>query len=602
MRILVYLDTPRQRSYVASVQAAVADLKDFAVSAGGPGVADGYFALADNARPLPTAKARPLFLARIRLASRRMRNWWHAVYNGALKVTGPARKALRSVIKGGHATVKSILRPPAVALRLEWRALRRTSPMLQQVAQTAHVVGQTRYRGAVRGFEALRALWPVRPIRLVEKQHQRRIWQLPPVLRPAAIFWSRVTLAIAAVSTIALNSVGITRHLFQRRVHLHEAAKLIDQARPQVIVVMEDNAEGLTGVMTFAARRAGIPFIVLPDYIPNPIEPATYYRDSRAHQVHTLLDWLVATAYPKWVYAHNGRTMIRLPATMILAYHLLRCDPPAPWILNSGYASAIALDSPAMWTHYRSLGFRQSKLRVIGTAQDDRLHDRFCQREGLRATLMADLDLPADRPIVLCAFPPDQYASSDVTAFEYPSYAALVDAWFAELAAISDKANVIVRPHPRTAPGRLEQACPPGVRVIWTPTEDLIPICDLYVASVSTTIRWALGLGLPVLNYDCYRYGYGDFAAAKGVLECTDRSAFSANLRVLADGSDELGAKARSDREAWGQVDGKYARRLRHLLEEISKDASKAQPTHTAPTVPGVTLIRAALAQLWPQR
>jgi hypothetical protein len=280
----------------------------------------------------------------------------------------------------------------------------------------------------------------------------------------------------------------------------------------------------------------------------------------------------------------------------------LRCDPPAPWILNSGYANAIALDSGAMLSHYRSLGFLKSKLRVIGTAQDDRLHARFSERAALRAALAQDLDLPADRPFVLCAFPPDQYASSDTSAFEYPSYAELVEGWFAELAAISRKANVIVRPHPRTVQGVLEQACPPGIRVVWTPTEDLIPICDLYVASVSTTIRWALGLGLPVLNYDCYRYGYGDFAMAQGVLECTDRSAFSANLQALAGGSDALAARARSDREAWGRVDGKYAKRLRHLLEEVSHDSSKAHPTHMAPIVPGVTLIRAALTQLRSQR
>lgn len=600
MRILVYLDTPRQRSYVASVQVAVAGLEDACVCAGGPGVAEGYFDLADAVRPVLTTKAPPLSLStRIRLALRRVHVWRHTSYNGLLKATKPARRALQESIRAGRASTKSFLLPRAAAVRREWRALRRAMPMLQHLAQAIHVV-VLKWRGsAVRGFTALRSL---RPIRLVQKQHQRRIWKLPPVLRAPAMFWSRVTLAVAAITTISLNSAGITRQYLQRRMYLHEAGKLIEQARPQVIVVMEDNAEGLTGVMTFAARRAGIPFIVLPDYIPNPIEPATYYRDSREHQVRTLLDWLVATAYPKWVYAHNDRRMIRLPATTILAYHLLGCDPPAPWILNSGYAKAIALDSTAMLTHYLSLGFRQSKLRVIGTAQDDRLHARFCQREELRATLMRDLNLSPDRPLVLCAFPPDQYASSDASSFEYPTYADLVEAWFAELAAISGKANVIVRPHPRTAPGLLEQACPPGVHVIWTPTEDLIPICDLYVASVSTTIRWALGLGLPVLNYDCYRYAYGDFAAAKGVMECSGRPAFSANLQALADSSDALAANARADREAWGQVDGKYARRLRHLLEEVSNDAGKVQPTHTASIVPGSTLIRAALRQLRSQR
>lgn len=600
MRILVYLDTPRQRSYVASVEAAVADLDDVHVSAGGPGAAEDYFDLADDASPRLAAKAPPVALTtRIRRALWSGRVGWHLGYTRLLEVTQPARRRLQAAAKARRTTITSLVQPRAMALPRVWPALRPAAPAVQRPAQAIQiglnngVTALQRYADAVRG---------IRPIRLVQKQHQRRLWALPSPLRQVAMFWSRVTFAIAAAGTIALNSFGISRQMLQRRVYIHEATQLIQRARPQVIVVMEDNTEGLTGVMTFAARRAGIPFIVLPDYIPNPIEPATYYRDSRAHQVRTLLDWIVATAYPKWAYTHNGRRMIRLPATTILAYHLLGCDPPAPWILNSGYAKAIALDSAAMWTHYRGLGFRQDKLRIIGTAHDDRLYARFSQRAELRVALMHDLGLPVNRPIVLCAFPPDQYASSDTGSFEYRTYTELVAAWFAELAAISDRANVIVRPHPRTAAGLLEQACPRGVHVIWTPTEDLIPVCDLYIASVSTTIRWALGLGLPVLNYDCYRYGYGDFGSAKGVLECTDRSAFSRNLQELAGDASVLAAKSLSDRQAWGQVDGQYGKRLRRLLEEASEDVSKPDPTHIEPLVSGATLVRAALARLRSQR
>jgi hypothetical protein len=601
MRILVYLDTPRQRSYLASVKTAVAGMRDASVFAGGPGVAEGYFALAEDPDlPLNAQVPRPSLATRIRLALRNMRRWRHTSYTGLLAATQPARRGVKAAVRTGLAGIKSALRPRVAALHQAWREARATSPVLQHFAHALHIAGLS-WRG--RAARALASARAIRPIRLVEKRHQQSIRKLPPPWRSIMLFWSRVTLAIAAVSTLALNSVSITRQLLQRRVYLQEAARLIERTRPQVIVMMEDNAEGLTGVMTSAARRAGIPFIILPDYIPNPVEPATYYRDSKAHQVRTLLDWLVATAYPKWTYAHNGRMMIRLPAPTILAYHLLRCDPPAPWILNAGYANAIALDSTAMWNHYLSLGFRQSKLRVIGTAQDDRLHARFTDRSVLRAELMQDLGLPADRPIVLCAFPPDQYASSDTNAFEYPTYANLVAAWFAELAAISDKANVIVRPHPRTAPGLLERDCPPGVHIVWTPTEDLIPICDLYVASVSTTIRWALGLGLPVLNYDCYRYGYGDFSSAQGVLECTDRDAFASALRDTIADTRELAAKASSDRHAWGQVDGKYAKRLRLLLlEAAASDGTRPRPTHSTTAVPGATLIRNALKQFRSQR
>ncbi len=34
----------------------------------------------------------------------------------------------------------------------------------------------------------------------------------------------------------------------------------------------------------------------------------------------------------------------------------------------------------------------------------------------------------------------------------------------------------------------------------------LVPLCSLYVASVSATIRWAIACGKPVVNYDVYRF------------------------------------------------------------------------------------------------
>lgn len=592
MRILVYLDTPRQRSYLASIKTAVADMRDASVFAGGPGVAEGYFVLSED--PSLPLNARAGLVTRIQLALRHMRCWWNTGYRRLLTVTQPARRRVKASVLGGLASTWTALQPLVATLHQAWREVWAAVPALPRATRSFHITSlewRDRVTRAKRPFPA------IRPIRLVEKRHQQSIKKLPRPWRSIVLFFSRVTLAIAAVGSLAFNSVNITRQLLRRHVYVQKATSLIERTRPHVIVMMEDNAEGLTGAMTFAARRAGVPFVILPDYIPNPVEPATYYRDSKAHQVRTLLDWLVATAYPQWTYTHNGGLMIRLPAPTILAYHLLRCDHPAPWILNSGYANAIALDSNAMWNHYLSLGFHQDKLRIIGTAQDDRLHTRFRDRSVLRAELTQNLGLPIDRPIVLCAFPPDQYASSDTSAFEYPTYADLVAAWFSELAAISGEANVIVRPHPRTAPGLLEQDCPLGVHIVWTPTEDLIPICDLYVASVSTTIRWALGLGLPVLNYDCYRYGYGDFSSAKGVLECIDRNTFSRALRDTTADTRELAAKASSDRHAWGRVDGKYAERLRLLLEEAASDGSRPRPTHSRTLVPGATLIRNALKQ-----
>src|SRR5690606_12345871 len=45
---------------------------------------------------------------------------------------------------------------------------------------------------------------------------------------------------------------------------------------------------------------------------------------------------------------------------------------------------------------------------------------------------------------------------------------------------------------------------------------ELVPLAGLYVASCSATIRLAISCGIPTLNYDIYRYDYGDYDDVPG--------------------------------------------------------------------------------------
>ena len=68
-------------------------------------------------------------------------------------------------------------------------------------------------------------------------------------------------------------------------------------------------------------------------------------------------------------------------------------------------------------------------------------------------------------------------------------------------------------------------------------TAELVPLCDVFVASISSTIRWAIACGKPVVNYDVYRYRYTDFIGVEGVLTCEEQDEFVSVLRRLDIGS-----------------------------------------------------------------
>jgi glycosyltransferase involved in cell wall biosynthesis len=104
------------------------------------------------------------------------------------------------------------------------------------------------------------------------------------------------------------------------------------------------------------------------------------------------------------------------------------------------------------------------------------------------------------------------------------------------------------------------------------PTEQLVPLADVYVASISATIRWALALGIPVINYDCYRYRYDDYQDAAGMLLVEDQHAFAAALQRIATDADyrqALGARQAGDRANWGCIDSQFAVRFLALLKAL---------------------------------
>ncbi|HEX2727126.1 MAG TPA: hypothetical protein VHN20_15005, partial [Beijerinckiaceae bacterium] len=281
---------------------------------------------------------------------------------------------------------------------------------------------------------------------------------------------------------------------------------LLTEEQPDALVIFEDNVGGWTRIIAGAAADRRIAYFVLPLTIPNPKEPAAFYRNQPSHIISGALARFVAARWPQWTYEYDGVAMLRLPAPEILSMHSLRLDPPQPWVLNTGSAEVICIESEAMLRHYRALGFAEGQLAVTGSLVDDTLHAVRRTRPARREALLAPYGLDPGRPLFVVGFPPDQFTSPDTSPFEFKSFDTLVQAWGEALAPALAHANVIVKPHPRLATWRLASLKAAGLVVTSAPTEELVPLADVYIASISATIRWALGLGIPVVNYDCYRY------------------------------------------------------------------------------------------------
>lgn len=349
---------------------------------------------------------------------------------------------------------------------------------------------------------------------------------------------------------------------------LRLAQRLVGQLRPACVVVASDDYD--TAVLIRAAHQLGVPSVVLPFTVADATEPAEALYHDRRHSMDRWDNRIVGAIFPRWTIWHRGRWLLRMPAPQVVAKQVWGLAPPLPWQLNSGQADALAVESEFMLDYYVRRGIPRTRLTETGSLADDTLAAGMAESGSRRAELCAQLNLPPDRPLVVCAMPPDQFSLSGPQT-DFADYGEMLQFWIRTLAAFG-WCNVIVKLHPRAPDAIVHEVERGGLKVTQWDTAALVPLCDVFVASVSATIRWALACGKPVVNYDAYRLRFTDYADAPGVLHVEERDGFVAVLRRLLVDEEHratVAARQRADAGRWGRLDGRSGERVLACIEAM---------------------------------
>jgi len=374
---------------------------------------------------------------------------------------------------------------------------------------------------------------------------------------------------LSGLYAILVRQVSLARELSQFLACAYSANRFLARVAPDIIFLPEDNIQTMSRVFVAKGRKLKIPTIVVPFTIPNPAEPARYYFDDPLYQMRGFWAWVLTSLSPKWRFTYEGKELIRQPAIKAICQECLGVSSPAPWVLNRGDAAYIALDSEVQHDLYVRLGFPPGQLRVIGDLNGESFNRRLSQKSDLVQKLCFEHSWDANRPLILCGFPPDQYEGTTTANFEFESYGHLIKAWMESFEILGEKANVLIRPHPRVPLDRFAGFDSPNIKITSQATAELVPLCDLYVASISATIRWAIACGVPVVNYDTYRYRYDDYKSAAGVLKVEDLAEFRNLLSKFVNDSvfaTSILEQQRNVMASWGILDDAVGQRLSKLV------------------------------------
>lgn len=352
---------------------------------------------------------------------------------------------------------------------------------------------------------------------------------------------------------------------------IRRARRQLARERASLLVLAEDNVSYTSAHWIRAGHDLGLKSVIVPYTVANADEPAEAYWRSSRHQASGILSALWRKVRPRWFHERRGRLLQRLPLSEALALEIAGLAPSHPWLMNSGHADAVAVESDRMTKYYEDAGLPTHAFVATGAVADDDVARGLATGDAVRRELLAATGAPPEAALILLALMPDQL-QIERTAFA--SYREMTEWVVATLVASAPASVVLVRPHPRDAGNDFKYLEQLGAHITRADTASLIGAADLYVAAASATIRWAVAAGRAVINYDVYGFGYTEYVGAPGVRTVSTKDAFGRAVEDWARARERGAARHARPNPEWGRLDGHSGNRLIRLMQTLAASAT----------------------------
>lgn len=376
-------------------------------------------------------------------------------------------------------------------------------------------------------------------------------------------------------STPLYNPFIDLKYLIKRDVVLN---KILKNYKPSAIVLGADMAHLDTSLIVKTARKKGIPCITLTWIFASGDDPANVYFNKNVYgeyQGNILINRLLLKLFPKYQYTYRGIVLSRLPAMQAFVREALCLGVPKPWVMNSGYCKSVLVESDAMFDFYQKAGLPIQQLKNIGSPIQDILSYQLQNKSTLKEKLYRDYCFDENKPLLVTGIIPNcfEMLRGQTEALEFGNYEELQDFWIKKIKTLNDKYNILATIHPgenQETRDSLEKIY--GIKIIKTSesTAEIIPLSDLYITSVSSTIRWAIACRVPVLDFDFYNFD-NQLGEVAGVVKVSSKDDFEKKLNLILNGTlfsvdlnGELGDSLR-----FGLLDGGACHRISSHINEL---------------------------------
>jgi len=213
-----------------------------------------------------------------------------------------------------------------------------------------------------------------------------------------------------------------------------------------------------------------------------------------------------------------GKPYLFYPPSQMLALHKFGTLSDYPWYIGNGLVDVVCIDSKHSFHRYSKNKVPNNKLRVVGDIAYDSLYHSFSNRETNREEIQTKYSLNPDKKLIVCALP--QLAEHGFCSWEnhWKEIEFLVDSL------ASQNESLLLSLHPKMAVQKykyLEDKF--DCKIVEERLFKILPCADLFVATFSSTVIWAVLCGINSVVVDFYDLNYSMYDFLSSVVKVNEK-------------------------------------------------------------------------------
>ena len=196
-----------------------------------------------------------------------------------------------------------------------------------------------------------------------------------------------------------------------------------------------------------------------------------------------------------------------------------------PWFMGGGKSDILSLPNLHMKEHYINHGIDKNKIKIIGDVSYDILYKKYMQKNIIKEDIIEKYDLKKNKKIIIVSLP--QLAEHGILTW---------DEHWTEITFLlknidSLEQNVLISLHPKMNLKNyqfLEKEY--NCKILEESLVDVLVVADMFVATFSSTVVWAVLCGINTIVVDFYGLQYRMYDFLTSIKKVDNKDVFSEKL------------------------------------------------------------------------